>query len=71
MFVITGLVTQSLQLQAQVAMCGTDVRNLESVQSRVHIDQFVSVFAAVEVPVYFCLRSSCMHVTEVRGPKVL
>jgi hypothetical protein len=38
-----------------------DVRNLESAQSHVHIDRFVSAFRAVEVPVFFCLRSSCKH----------
>ena len=45
-----------------------DVRNLESRCSRVHVDQFVFAFRAMEVPVYFCLRSSCKHVTEVGGP---
>ena len=44
-----------------------DVRNLESAQSRVHIDQFVSPFVVVKVPVIFCLRNSCKHVTDVGG----
>jgi hypothetical protein len=45
-----------------------DVRNLESAQSRVHIDQFVSAFRTVEGPVFFCLRSSCKH-TRWEGRK--
>jgi len=44
------------------------VSNLESAQSRVHIYQSVSAFLAVEMPVFFCLRSNCKHMTEVRGP---
>jgi len=44
------------------------VRNLDSAQSCVHINQFVSAFRAVEVAVFFCLRSTCKHVTELGGP---
>jgi hypothetical protein len=45
-----------------------EVRNLDSAQSRVHVNLFVSTSRAVEVPVFFCLRRSCKHVTEVGGP---
>ena len=48
-----------------------DVSNLESAQSRVHIDQSVCALRVVEVPVLFCLRSSCKHMTAVGGPYVL
>jgi len=37
-----------------------------SAQSRVRVDQCVSAITAVEVPVFFCLRSSCSHVTNCR-----
>jgi len=33
----------------------------------VHVDQCVSAVWAVEMPVLVCLRSSCNHVTEIRG----
>jgi hypothetical protein len=36
--------------------------------ARVRVDQCVSAFRAVEVPVLVCLRRSCNHVTEVGGP---
>jgi hypothetical protein len=39
-------------------------------RSRVRVDQCVSAVRAVEVPVLVCLRSSCIHVTEVGGRKV-
>ena len=35
-----------------------------SARSRVRVDECAS--AAVEVPVFFCLRSSCNHVTNCR-----
>ena len=34
----------------------------------VRVVKCVSVVRAVEVLVFFCLRSSCNHVTEVGGP---
>ena len=34
------------------------------------VDQRVSAVAVVEVPVLFCLRSSCSHVTEGEDRKV-
>jgi len=37
-----------------------------SARSRVRVDQYVSAITAVEVPVFFCLRSSCNHVTNRR-----
>ena len=48
-----------------------DVRNLESAQCRMHIDQFVSALRVVQVPVLVFLRSSCKHMTEGGGPYVL
>ena len=37
---------------------------VKSARSHVHIDQCVSVIRALEVPVFFCLRSGYNHVTE-------
>jgi len=33
----------------------------------VHLDQCVVPFRVMKVPVFFCLRSRCNHVTEVGG----
>jgi hypothetical protein len=38
---------------------------IKGARIRVHVDQYVFVFGAVEVPELLCLRSSCSHVTEV------
>ena len=37
-------------------------------RSLVHVDLRVSAVRVMEVPVFVCLRSSCRHVTKVRGP---
>ena len=37
-----------------------------SARSRVRVDQCVSAITAVEIPVFFCLRNSCNHVTNCR-----
>jgi hypothetical protein len=37
----------------------------------VHVNQCVSAFRAVEVPVLVCLRSSCNGVTEVGGRRAV
>ena len=42
--------------------------SLESARSSVRVDQCVSAIRAVEMPVFFCLRSNCNHVTELGGP---
>jgi len=37
-------------------------------QIRVHVDQRVCAMGTVGEPEFFCLRSSCYHVTEVGSP---
>ena len=59
-FIIGGVISQSLRLQALV--------RLKSQHGRVHT--YITVFLvlrAVDV-VLVCLRTSCSHVTEVGGP---
>jgi hypothetical protein len=44
------------------------VTNRESARNCVRVDQCVSAVRAVEVPVFFCLCSSCNLMTELEGP---
>ena len=67
---VAGLIPQSPQLQAQVTLgsLGSLVTSRDSARSCVRVDQRFSAVTAVEVPVFFCLRSNSSHVTEVGGP---
>jgi hypothetical protein len=65
-----GLIPQSLQLQVQVnlANLGWFHKSRESARIRVRLGRCVPVVRAAEVPVFFCLRNSCDHVTDVGEP---
>jgi len=56
---IPALIPQSLQLQAQVILVMlAHITSRKSARICVRIDQCVSAVTGVEVPAFFCLRSS-------------
>jgi hypothetical protein len=62
-----GLISQTLELQAQVMSLNSFQMSGEW-ENRVCVDQYVSAVRVVKVSVLACLLRICNHVTEVGGP---
>jgi len=62
-----GLIPQSLQRQTKVTLDSLGWRHNKRECAKCYAKRSVCAVRAVEVPVFFRLRSSCSHVTEVGG----
>ena len=67
---LARLISKSLQALGvgNISLPRLIVKSREIARSRGHADQRICEVGAVYAPVFLCLRSSCRHLTEVRGP---